>query len=67
MRSCLRPRFRRFSALRSPTTLYASSYQVQWINFSSWLIVGGLVFGGAALVCALVDLFRRAGGRGDRF
>jgi len=35
---------------------YVSSYQVQWINFSSWLIVGGLVFGGAALVSALVDL-----------
>ena len=45
---------------------YASSYQVQWINFSSWLIVGGLVFGGAALVCALVDLFR-ASRRGNRF
>lgn len=44
---------------------YASSYQVQWINFSSWLIVGGLVLGGAALVCALVDLLR-VGGRGGR-
>lgn len=44
---------------------YASSYQVQWINFSSWLIVGGLVFGGAALVWALVGLLRsdRRGGR----
>lgn len=44
---------------------YTSTYQVQWINFSSWLIVGGLVFGGAALVWALAGLLRsdRRGGR----
>ena len=44
---------------------YASSYQIQWINFASWLNAGGLVFGTAALVCALVELFRaeRRGGR----
>lgn len=45
---------------------YASTYHVQWTNFASWLIVGGLVFGGAALVCALIDLLR-AGRRGPRF
>jgi uncharacterized membrane protein len=45
---------------------YASTYHVQWTNFASWLIVGGLVFGGAALVCALIDLLR-AGRRGARF
>lgn len=45
---------------------YASSYQVQWTNFSSWLIVAGLVFGGAALVCALLGL-RRAGHRSARY
>jgi hypothetical protein len=28
---------------------YAASYEVQWKNFASWLIVGGLVFGGFAL------------------
>ncbi len=44
---------------------YTSSYQVQWINFSSWLIVGGLVFGGGALAFALVDL-RRLGRRDGR-
>ncbi len=38
---------------------YTSRYQVQWINFSSWLIVGGLVFGGVALVCALIGLLAR--------
>jgi uncharacterized membrane protein len=37
---------------------YASSYEVQWKNFASWLIVGGLVFGGFALLWALIDLFR---------
>lgn len=46
---------------------YASSYQIQWNNFSSWLIVGGLVFAGIALVFAIVDLCRasrRAPGAG---
>jgi uncharacterized membrane protein len=44
---------------------YSSTYQVQWSNFASWLIAGGLVFGGFALVWALVDLLgaRRRGGR----
>jgi uncharacterized membrane protein len=37
---------------------YASSYEIQWKNFASWLIVGGLVFGGFALLWALVGLFR---------
>ena len=26
---------------------YSASYEIQWSNFASWLIVGGLVFGGA--------------------
>lgn len=37
---------------------YSSSYEIQWSNFASWLIVGGLVFGGVALLWAIVDLFR---------
>ena len=41
---------------------YSSSYHIQWSNFASWLIAGGLVFGAFALVWAVVDLFR-AGGR----
>lgn len=39
---------------------YARTYEIQWSNFASWLIVGGLVFGAAAVVCAVVDLFRGA-------
>jgi uncharacterized membrane protein len=44
---------------------YASSYELQWKNFASWLIIGGLVFGGFALLSALIGLFR-AGRRGRR-
>ena len=44
---------------------YSSSYQVQWTNFASWLIAGGLVFSGFALLWALIELLRvdRRGGR----
>ena len=37
---------------------YWSSHQIQWSNFASWLIAGGLVFGACALAWATVDLFR---------
>ncbi|WP_442596570.1 DUF2231 domain-containing protein [Parapusillimonas sp. JC17] len=37
---------------------YASTYEIQWSNFASWLIVGGLIFTGVALVFAIVDLCR---------
>ena len=42
---------------------YWNTFQIQWANFSSWLIAGGLLGGGFALLWALVDLirFRRAG------
>jgi uncharacterized membrane protein len=43
---------------------YSSSYQVQWSNFASWLIAGGLVFGGLALLWAVIGLF--GAGRGGR-
>lgn len=44
---------------------YAASYEVSWKNFASWLIVGGLMFGGFALLWALIELLRadRRGGR----
>lgn len=37
---------------------YFQSYQIQWSNFAAWLIAGGLVFCGLALVFALVNLIR---------
>lgn len=40
---------------------YGASYQVQWTNFASWLIAGGLVFAGCALLWAIIGLFRRRG------
>ncbi|MBL4610148.1 MAG: DUF2231 domain-containing protein [Pseudomonadaceae bacterium] len=44
---------------------YYRSYEIQWTNFASWLIAGGLVFAGLALLCAVIGLFR-AEGRGAR-
>lgn len=43
---------------------YSSSYEIQWSNFASWLIVGALMFGGIALLWALVDIFRAGRHRG---
>ncbi|MBZ2206269.1 DUF2231 domain-containing protein [Massilia soli] len=37
---------------------YFKSYQIQWANFASWLIAGGLLFCGLALLFALVNLIR---------
>ncbi len=37
---------------------YARSFEIQWSNFASWFLVGGLVFGGVTLVCAIIELFR---------
>ncbi len=37
---------------------YSSTYEIQWNNFASWLLIGALVFSGVALVIAAVDLGR---------
>ncbi|MCR6650073.1 MAG: hypothetical protein NVV73_00620 [Cellvibrionaceae bacterium] len=37
---------------------YFSSYEIQWANFASWLIAGGLVFCGFALLCSIIKLAR---------
>lgn len=37
---------------------YFASYQVQWKNFASWLLVGALLFAGLALLWGILDLFR---------
>jgi uncharacterized membrane protein len=36
---------------------YRSSFHVQWANFSSWLITGGVFVGGFALLWSLANLF----------
>ena len=37
---------------------YWSSYQIEWSNFASWLLVGAEVICGAALLFAVVGAFR---------
>jgi uncharacterized membrane protein len=37
---------------------YWSNFHIQWSNFSSWLIAGGLVGGGFALLWALINVIR---------
>ncbi|MNV30121.1 hypothetical protein D3C71_1213770 [compost metagenome] len=37
---------------------YAQTFDIQWNNFASWFLVGGLVFGAFALLLAVVDVFR---------
>jgi uncharacterized membrane protein len=44
---------------------YAQSYEIQWVNFASWLIAGGLLLTGLALLWGLVDVLRsRSAGHG---
>jgi uncharacterized membrane protein len=45
---------------------YRASFQVQWANFSSWLIAGGLLVGAFVVLWALVNLFRRRTARTKR-
>ena len=45
---------------------YAESYEVQWTNFASWLIAGGLVFAGIALLWATIDVLRSSATRHRR-
>jgi len=37
---------------------YYKTYQIQWANFASWLIAGGLLFCGLALLFAIANLIR---------
>lgn len=45
---------------------YALSEEVQWTNFASWLIAGGLLLAGLALLWAIVDLLRASVARHGR-
>ncbi|HGM5581485.1 TPA: DUF2231 domain-containing protein [Pseudomonas putida] len=37
---------------------YYQTFQIQWSNFAAWLIAGGLLFCGLALLFALANLVR---------
>ena len=37
---------------------YSKSFEIQWKNFASWLLVGGLVFAGFTLLWAIIDTVR---------
>lgn len=37
---------------------YTSSHEIQWINFAAWLIAGGLLMAGLALLWGVVDTLR---------
>lgn len=43
---------------------YANSYEIQWSNFAAWLVAGGMVFAGVALIWSLIDLLRSRARRG---
>jgi uncharacterized membrane protein len=43
---------------------YSNSYEIQWINFAAWLIAGGMVFTGLALLWAFTALLRADRRRG---
>jgi uncharacterized membrane protein len=45
---------------------YRASFHIQWANFSSWLIAGGLLVGAFAVLWALVNLLRRGTTRKGR-
>jgi uncharacterized membrane protein len=37
---------------------YWSTYEIQWSNFASWLLIGAMVMATLALLCAVVGLAR---------
>jgi uncharacterized membrane protein len=43
---------------------FLKTAQMQWSNFSAWLIAGGLVLGGVVIVWAIVELIRARARRG---
>lgn len=53
------------SALATDVTYYQSA-QIQWANMSAWLLVGGLVFGGIALLDGVTNAWRTRATRSRR-
>lgn len=46
--------------------LYYATHEIQWKNFASWLIMGGLILGGLALLWAAIELARANENKGRR-
>lgn len=42
---------------------YFSSHEIQWVNFAAWLIAGGLLIAGPALLWGGVDVLRSSANR----
>jgi len=36
---------------------YSKTYEIQWSNFASWLLVGAMVLASVALLCAVIEFF----------
>lgn len=49
-----------FLAVLLSDLAYYKSYEIQWKNFASWLLVGGLVFCGLTLSWAVIGISRAA-------
>lgn len=47
-----------FSSALLSDIVYLKSAEMQWSNFSAWLIVGALVFGAPVLLWAALSLYR---------
>lgn len=45
---------------------YASSQEIQWLNFAAWLNAGGLLIAGPVLLWAAVDVLRSSAHRRQR-
>ncbi len=45
---------------------YFSTQQIQWVNFAAWLIAGGLLMAGPALLWGAVDVLRLRANRPRR-
>ena len=45
---------------------YFSSHQIQWVNFAAWLIAGGLLIAGPALLWGALDVLRSSANRHRR-
>jgi uncharacterized membrane protein len=45
---------------------YSRSFEIQWKNFASWLVVAGLVLNAIVAVWAVIDFARLRNDRGSR-